>query len=77
MTKTLTLTASLAAVLIAAVAPAAQAKPVVYSGTTSAGDAITFKLAGSAITDLHTATPTTCVPLDGEPRDTQFTARAT
>lgn len=60
-------TAALAALLACAVAVPATAKPTRYAGTTNAGDRITFKLSGTAITAVRSATPTTCVPTEGTP----------
>lgn len=64
--KTKALTAALiAAVTIAA--PAA-AKPTPYVGKTNAGDRITFVLRAGKVSNVHTFTPTSCVPTGGTPR---------
>lgn len=63
--RTVAVTAALA---VAVAAPAAAAKPVNYAGKTKTGDKVTFKLAGSKITNLKAMLPTICLPTSGNPR---------
>ena len=58
-----------AASLLASGTPApADAKPVRYAGKTRAGDAISFAVSRSAVVNLRTSTPMSCVPTSGTPR---------
>ena len=56
------------AIVAVAAAPASAAKPARYSGKTTAGDPISFNLAGGKLTGLRSATPMSCVPTQGTPR---------
>jgi hypothetical protein len=58
---------AVAALLACAVPASAVAKPTKYTGATNAGDRISFKVSGTTITAVRSATPTTCVPTEGTP----------
>ena len=62
-----TLLLTTAAALAVAAPAASAAKPQTYTGTTDAGDPIELTATRSAVTELLTYTPTSCVPLRGIP----------
>ena len=60
--------AALTAATLLSAAARADAKPVRYAGTTSAGDPISFTVSAGAVAHLNTSTPISCVPTSGTPR---------
>jgi hypothetical protein len=63
----LTISALAAALIAAAAAPAAMAKPVNYAGKTRDGDPMSFTLAGKKLTHIKAYVPTLCGSTDGFP----------
>jgi hypothetical protein len=59
------ITALAALGLLAAAAPAAEARTVAYKGKTSGGSTITLKRSGKKVSRLRTVVPTTCVETTG------------
>jgi len=67
MTKLTTALLAVAAVCALAIpaGAAAAAKPVNYSGKTSSGHKVTFKLKGKQVLKFVTGAPVTCIPIQG------------
>jgi hypothetical protein len=67
MTKLTTAVLAVAAVCALAIpaGAAAAAKPVSYTGKTSSGHKVTFKLKGKQVSKFVTGAPVTCIPIQG------------